>query len=389
MDDRSRWFDVGHSVATDAREAGIEATAAALAGRRARLVMVFAPVSANMAALAEAVRSQLPEDTMVVGCSTTRGITTETDTGGVVVAALGGDGFQVRTTLARDSSTGCREAGVAAAGALAGIDRPYRALVLFNDGLSQSQDEIVRGAYSVVGATVPLVGGCAGDDFDYARTYQMFGSGAAVEVLSDAVIGVAIGSDAPMGVGIAHGWRRQGDPVNVTSSSGGRIYEFDDERAADVFRLRTGIDPTGADVAGFRRQSYRNPIGLARRSGEDLRVVSAIRPDEGSVESLADVPQGAQAWFMATDEKSMVEAAADSCGQAVAALGGTPACGMIVFDCAVRYSMLGADGVRREIGEMARAADAPIAGFYTYGEIARTRGARGMHHLTCVSLAFA
>jgi len=31
----------------------------------------------------------------------------------------------------------------------------------------------------------------------------------------------------------------------------------------------------------------------------------------------------------------------------------------------------------------------PLAGFYTYGEFARTRGARGMHHLTVVTLALA
>ena len=33
--------------------------------------------------------------------------------------------------------------------------------------------------------------------------------------------------------------------------------------------------------------------------------------------------------------------------------------------------------------------DAPFAGFYTTGEIARVRGASGMHHLTLVTLALA
>ncbi len=31
----------------------------------------------------------------------------------------------------------------------------------------------------------------------------------------------------------------------------------------------------------------------------------------------------------------------------------------------------------------------PFGGFYTYGEIARTQGSRGMHHLTVVTLALA
>jgi hypothetical protein len=34
-------------------------------------------------------------------------------------------------------------------------------------------------------------------------------------------------------------------------------------------------------------------------------------------------------------------------------------------------------------------AGAPVAGFYTYGEIARTRGIRGFHNQTLVVLAIA
>ena len=63
---------------------------------------------------------------------------------------------------------------------------------------------------------------------------------------------------------------------------------------------------------------------------------------------------------------------------------------MLAFDCGARFAMLGPDGADREIAEMSRLiGDAPFAGFYTYGEIARTHGARGMHHLTLVVLAFA
>ena len=46
--------------------------------------------------------------------------------------------------------------------------------------------------------------------------------------------------------------------------------------------------------------------------------------------------------------------------------------------------------MRREIDAVATASGgAPFGGFYTYGEIARTQGSRGMHHLTVVTLALA
>jgi hypothetical protein len=62
----------------------------------------------------------------------------------------------------------------------------------------------------------------------------------------------------------------------------------------------------------------------------------------------------------------------------------------MVFDCGARKVMLDGPGIRRELDAVAHVAgDVPFGGFYTYGEIARTQGSRGMHHLTVVTLALA
>jgi hypothetical protein len=46
------------------------------------------------------------------------------------------------------------------------------------------------------------------------------------------------------------------------------------------------------------------------------------------------------------------------------------------------------DDARREIGRLAAmASGAPLAGFCTYGEIARIRGARGFHNQTFAVLS--
>src|SRR4029077_19335279 len=96
-------------------------------------------------------------------------------------------------------------AGAEAAACMKAIEpREHRVLLLLTDGLAGDQTLIVRGAYSVVGAQVPLVGGCAGDDLQMSRTHQLHDS----DVLSGAVVAAAIGSDAPLGIGVHHGWRR-------------------------------------------------------------------------------------------------------------------------------------------------------------------------------------
>ena len=89
--------------------------------------------------------------------------------------------------------------------------------------------------------------------------------------------------------------------------------------------------------------------------------------------------------MMESDARSVLEATEAACSDSIAALGGRPPLGMIAFDCIGRRSVLGEEGIRREIDRLAAmASGAPVAGFYTYGEIARTRGARGFRTQTLV-----
>src|SRR4029077_21009898 len=127
--------------------------------------------------------------------------------------ALGGNGFHVSTRAATRASTRLREAGAEGAGALAPVEaKPYQVRLLLTDGLAGDQQEIVRGAYGVIGASVPLVGGCAGDHLEMRSTYQLHDD----RVLRNAVVGAALGSEQPLGIGVRHGWRRVGEPVLVT-----------------------------------------------------------------------------------------------------------------------------------------------------------------------------
>jgi small ligand-binding sensory domain FIST len=85
-----------------------------------------------------------------------------------------------------------------------------------------------------------------------------------------------------------------------------------------------------------------------------------------------------------------VAGAADSCAEALDGLGGKTPLGVLAFDCAGRRRKLGPDGVLAEMAAMRTAlGSTPYAGFYTTAEIARVRGALGIHHLTLVTMALA
>lgn len=360
-----------------------------MAGRDASLVVVFTSHGDDLDALVGAVRAHAGADARIVGCTTCGEIDTSgASTAGVLVAALGGPGFSVRVGAARDAQDRQRAAGEEMARQVGSTGRPHEVFLVLGDGRIGRQHDLVRGIYSVLGAVVPLAGACAGN-LTYDDAHHFFDDGAGPEVVHGGAVGALIGSEAPIGVGVAHGWHTAGEPMSITESRDTCIYELDHQPALDVYLGRLGADESvTVDPAACWAFMHEHPLGLVRRGGEDIRVVHSANTEERSVTCFADIQQGAVVWLMETDPVALMNGGADSCRQALAALGGAPPVGVLEFDCAVRKLQLG-DAVRDEIDAMVDVIGAaPMAGFYSMGEIARSRGSLGMHHMTSVSLAF-
>lgn len=239
----------------------------------------------------------------------------------------------------------------------------------------------------MLGAEVPLVGGCAGDDLRMAQTRQLHdGRG-----LAGAVVAAALGSDAPLGIGVSHGWRRVGEPMLVTGSVDNRVLTIDDQPALDVYLRRLGAPPEAcSDPAAFTRFALTHPLGLSRRRGEEVRFVAEANFEDRSLGCVARVPAGGLVWFMEGDDASVLAATDTACGEALGQLEGAPPVGLLAFDCIARRGVLQEQGLHREVERMSHhAGGAPVAGFYTYGEIARTSGTGGFHNQTLVVLALA
>ncbi len=382
----ARWMAVGSAHGLEAR-AGARALDDALVRDDPKLLIVFSSQSHDLHALLAEIRERAP-GVPLIGCTTAGEIATSGPSqASVVVTALGGDGFAAQTAVATQASRDLREAGARVARCLpVREDLPHKVLILLTDGLAGDQQEIVRGAYGVLGAAVPLVGGCAGDDLKMTRTHQLHGD----QVLTDSVVAAGLASDAPFGIGVRHGWRRVGEPMLVTASAANRVYTLDDRPALDAYLKHLGLDPSiSSNHRWLARLALTHPLGLGRPSGEDeVRLISGGDFVERSLSCMAEVPQGALVWIMEGDETSVLEATEAACGDSLAALDGKPPLGVIAFDCIARRGVLGDAGIRTEIDRLAAVTvGAPVAGFYTYGEIARTRGLRGFHNQTLVVLS--
>jgi hypothetical protein len=377
---RRRWAAVGRSAQSDAATAGLEAARAALDGHDddPGLLLVFASGAYDLPLLIEAI-AEVSVGVPLVGCTSAGEIAADGPTQrSVVVLALGGDGLAF--SVAAVTGVAPRDAGARVAACVGDVaERPHRVLMLLADGPSAIHADIVRGAYSVSGAGVPLVGGIAGHPrFGPNVEHSVVYGGS---VLHDAVVGVAIGSDAPLGIGVRHGWRESGEPLLVTRAEPGRVLELDGRPAGEVYReLLGGGDRPDAVVLG-------HPLGMQQRVGE-AHIRSVARDDDGALRCAA--PAGALVWLMRAEVGSVLDAADGACADAVGALDGAPPTALLTFGCAARFQFLGGlDGrACEEITAAARhAGDGVFAGLYTHGEIARTRGITGYHHQTFVALA--
>jgi hypothetical protein len=175
----------------------------------------------------------------------------------------------------------------------------------------------------------------------------------------------------------------------VTGSRDNRVTTLDDRPALDVY-LDAFDAPAEVRLGGeaFARFATTRPLGLRRRGRIEIRFVSGADLASRSLLTIAEMPQGGLAYLMQGDAGSVLAATEEACRGACDGLGGAPPQGLLLFDCVSRRSVFSEARVQEETDLINRTTGAvPMGGFYTYGEIARTKGSGGFHNQTLVTLA--
>ena len=354
-------------------------------GEEAQVIILFAASDLGpdrVAAQAQAAAGSVP----VVGltsdaCIGAPGVVR----GGCSALALASP-LRVGIAVATEADHDPYEAGrSAAAKALADLDAAteHAVLLLFVDARSGDQADTVAGAYAVAGGAIPFAGGAAAGDPSGQIAHGV--------VHERAVVAVAIASDAPIGVGMAHGARPRSIPCVVTSSSGRTVRAINGRAARDVYLEKLGLRPEDP-VPDFAGLAAGHPLAQPELSGDvRLRHVLAVDAD-GGLEMATHIP--ANAAIHVTDQTvgDIVASTHDAVAGARARLGGERVRAALIFDCAGRKHVLGGslDAEAREIiGAFGGEHAPPLAGLYTRGEIGRIRGAKGDRNHALVVVAFA
>ncbi|MFT3841686.1 MAG: FIST N-terminal domain-containing protein [Myxococcaceae bacterium] len=381
------------STASANTSAVFQQLAAGLSGEPPKLVMVFCSTDCPLEQLMAAAAKAMPGAT-ALGCTTAGEFTEAGDTKGAYVAwALGGDDVNVTAGL----GLGLKENAEAAL--MQAVkeppedkDRPHRTAILLLDPLSGNGEEAALIASTVLGPTVRLAGGAAGDDLKFARTLVACGN----QVAHDAVVVAVIASKRPLGIGVNHGHKPLSRPLTVTRASGNVVHELDGRPAFEVWKdeVRSAAAANGVkidDVAAKDIGAHLLRYELGMIAGpKDYKIRAPLSVGEGGAVSFAcGIPEGAVVRVTSSAEADQITSARAAAERARKGLGGAKVAGALVFDCICRNLILGskfADAVN-EIHQ--GLGGAPVAGFETYGEIAMDLGqSSGFHNTTTVVLAF-
>ncbi|MBI1992229.1 MAG: FIST C-terminal domain-containing protein [Candidatus Omnitrophica bacterium] len=362
---------VGWSERSEALLAGKEAAESALrklSSLKPKLAIVFGSSWFNQPQLLQGIRSvlgQLP----LVGQSTAGEIVSRGPIShSCVVLLIASDVLTCSVGLGERVDRAPREAGQQAAYAAV---RQFRGgarvgCLLFGEGLVTSYADVVRGIQEILGTSFLIAGGMAGDDLQFAQTYQYFNH----RVLSQAVVGVLLGGSIQMGVGIEHGFAPISRPRRITRAHANILYELDQQPAASVYEEYFGPDVVQRmRTDGSTRQGIAYPLGIQPETTDYwlLRNVVSFGED-GSLSCSGEILEGSWLQLMIGNKKLALEAASKAAQQAMQSLNRVGC--VLVFDSATRRKLLGFEHAAREIACIREAVgpSTPLVGCYTYGE---------------------
>ena len=389
------YVGVGTSKKSDSFSAGREAIKLAYAQMRqdqADLVIVFASSGYQHQELLNGI-SPLHKETKLIGCTTAGEITAlGPEKNSVAIMAIKSDTIKFSTGLGQNISKNPRLAGQEAARMAAKKKGALRqVLIMLPDGLTGNGSDIVRGAQDALGTSFPIVGGSAGDNFYFQKTYQFFDQ----SILSDSVPCVLFSGEGNFGIGIRHGWNPIGKIRTVTKAWSNVILELDHQPAVSIYEDYFGKDANELKKEPLAHMAITYPLGMKIEGESEYLLRDAITvSEEGGLNCAAEVPEGSQVRLMVGSKEAAISAARLAAKQAKDSLKSSLPKTAIIFNCIARNKLLGRrskeeiDTVREVLG-----LNIPIIGFYTYGEQAPLsdkikKGCSFFHNETIVVLAF-
>ncbi|MBD2338819.1 FIST C-terminal domain-containing protein [Calothrix sp. FACHB-156] len=245
------------------------------------------------------------------------------------------------------------------------------------DGSTTNGELILQGLKLALGAEMPILGGTAGDQFRFTKTYQFFRN----EVLTDALPVLIFSGDIKFSYGIGCGWEPIGRKSIVTKSQETILYEIEGITALAYYERYLGDRPPTAE----------HPLAVYEGDSDRyyMRVPNTYDVETGSINFLGNVPEQATVQVTDISRDDVIAASETSFKNALANYPGTQPEAVLIFSCCCRRWLLGTRAKEEyQLVKNALREEVPICGFYTYGEFAplEPHGSSYYHQETFVTL---
>jgi hypothetical protein len=277
----------------------------------------------------------------------------------VVVALLGGDGLQASAGPLSDRRLGMEAGGI---------------LFLVGDGFGGNalrlETALPEGVYTLAGCLSggEFSNGAPGDP-PRGRSFQV-GSGH-----SDAygLAGVRVAGKVSAGVSVGHGWQPAGPYFKITRVRSPYIQSLDGLAAAEAYSGLFGFPARAWASPPLNTLARLYPLGI-ERDGEPLSVRALLRVEpDGSFRMNAPVAEGAAGHLLVGSAAACLQAARQAAGRAREALGSArPILALLLADVAWKMLLEDRPGAEIEAVREVIGPEVPIAGGYTFGQVARS-----------------
>ncbi|PVW16489.1 FIST signal transduction protein [Marixanthomonas spongiae] len=267
------------------------------------------------------------------------------------------------------------------------------ALIIATGGIFIDGEQIVEGILKGFGKStasngreITLFGGMAGDDL-IAEKPLVFTNG---KNKDNALIALIIDKDKIDVRGIAScGWKAVGTTKTVTKSEGNIVYTIDDKPALDMLMKYLGVEvkqEDNKDIVAFLNSWY-YPLQLERENGDTvIRAARFANSEDRSLICTGGVPQGAKIKFSLPPDFDAIETVVSEC-ESIKDDAQQRADALVMFSCVSRHLSFGAL-MTEEIEQVQNLWNAPMVGFFTYGEYGKSKiGTNEFHNNACCVVA--
>ncbi len=251
-----------------------------------------------------------------------------------------------------------------------------------SDGSLLDGEGMVKFIEKLAGPDITMFGGMAGDDLSFSGTW-IFNN----EKTTDYGIAALVLDESKIELhGLAFsGWKPMGVSRTVTKSEGNLIYTINDRPALEMYLHYLGheISSTDDQIDFFDQVGVHYPFQIERENREP-KMCNPIGYDREKQALIceSEVVQGSRLRFSTPPDFDIIETVTGKAKE-LKTINLAEADALLIFSCAGRLSALGPMAQEENEG-LQKVWNAPMAGFYTYGEYGKgINGKHEFHSTTC------